>query len=316
MSTLRLVGEPPAAIRSRLAVFWPGSVQTSSEPADVVLCWAAGPTELLGAIDDQCKARADRWWLHFTNAGIDPRVAQAVDPARTVVSNGSGTHGLSVAEHVLAVLLSMTRGLVPLARAQAERRWLTTARAVELHGLTACVLGTGDLGTCTARLLRACGVRVVGVRRGAVDAEGFDATFPVGRLHTALRGSRVLVVAVPLTSHTQGLVGREELALLEPRSYLVNVARGPVVDGPAVLDALDNGQLAGAALDVFDHEPLVAASPWWDRQDVIVTPHCADATPGTDERAYAQFEDYARHWLDGEPLPRTADVSLGPKEER
>jgi phosphoglycerate dehydrogenase-like enzyme len=173
------------------------------------------------------------------------------------------------------------------------------------------VLGFGAVGEATARLLTAFGATVIGVRRTGGHQTGQVEVLSVDRLRDALRRSSMLVVAAPLTAATRGVVDAAGLAVMTPGSLLVNVGRGPIVREAALVDALRSGQLAGAALDVFDVEPLPPRSPLWHLPNVIISPHCADATAATEDRSLEVFLANADRWRRGEPLRGVVDLAHG-----
>jgi len=304
-SRLRVVGELPAGYAARIRTAWPESTPCGpGEPADAVLAWdyGAGAAEVSGAGRPR--------WVHLRAAGVTPGLLELARQG-TVVTTGSGGHGVAVAEHVLALVLAHYRRIAELISARAAGRWPDPFPVAELHGRTAVVLGTGDVGRCTARLLSAFGVTVAGVSRGAAAVPGFDRVHPVGELPKVLPEADLLIVAVPLTPATRGLIGAGELAALPPHALLVNVARGAVVDEPAMISALRDGRLAGAGLDVVTEEPLPAGSPLWSLPTVLLSPHCADTTAATDRRCLEVFLANVRLVRAGRPPARTVRPDLG-----
>jgi phosphoglycerate dehydrogenase-like enzyme len=149
------------------------------------------------------------------------------------------------------------------------------------------------------------------VRRHPVAAPEVDALYALRDLPDFLAQLDALVIAAPLTDETRGLIGRDELMRLPAGAYLINVARGPIVDEDALIAALQSGHLAGAALDVFAEEPLSATSTFWSLPNVIVSPHCCDHTPQTDERGLELFLDNLSRYIREEPLRNVVDLSLG-----
>ncbi|MEW2289590.1 D-2-hydroxyacid dehydrogenase [Streptomyces sp. NPDC047841] len=284
----------------------------TSGPCAAALVWQGDDAEVAAFLEAHPECR----WLHTTAVGVPRAVLRHADATGLTVTNGAGTRGSAVAEHVLALLLAHFKGLPQTLAAQRERDWKVPV-AAELRGRRTGVLGLGDIGSRTARLLDAFGARVRGCRRGAGGGPG--AGFPVPgmsvygreRMEEFLTGLDVLVVAVPLTEETAGLIGSAELALLRPGAVLVNVGRGPVVDEAALLSALRTGRLAGAALDVFAAEPLPASSPLWSEPAVLITPHSADATPETDQRCLDLLLDNLARFVAGRPLRNVVDPARG-----
>lgn len=311
---LQILGDLPSGYRERIQRAWPevdlvGAAGAASAGhaghADAVLAWDYAPGELVALVS------ADRppQWIHTRAVGLDPAVVSAAGGAGAVLTNGAGAHGPAVAEHVVAVVLAALRRLPELVHAQQAHRW-DDLPVRELGGRLAGVLGTGDLGRCTARLLRAFGVRVRGLRRVPAPVPEMDAVYGPEQLAEFLTGLDLLVIAVPLTPLTRHMVGSAELARLASGSVVVNVGRGPVLDTEALVTALGTGRVAAASLDVFAEEPLPPHSPLWSVPNLFITPHCADLTPQTDERALAGYLDLVRRYRDGADLSGV-DLRLG-----
>lgn len=249
-------------------------------------------------------------WVHSTGAGVE-NLCRDVAGTDIIVTN-SHVHGDVIAEHVMALVLAHARRLpVALAR-QAEGRWLRDgAVGMAVRDRTMGILGLGTIGTQLARRAAAFGMRVWGTRRSGAPVSGVDRVAPPDRLDDVLRVADVLAVTLPLTSETRGLIGAPELARLPRGAFLVNVGRGGIVDEAALAEAIASGHLAGAGLDVFEHEPLPAASPLWRLPGVIITPHVGGSFPGFLERAMPLFCENLRRYLSGEPLLNRVDVARG-----
>ncbi len=219
-------------------------------------------------------------WVHSIQAGVDRFPFDEFEENGVVLTNSTGIHDRTVGETVAGYLLSFSRRLHEYATAQQDRRWDRPEwdEAFTLPGTTACVVGTGTLGSGVADILGPLGVRVFGVRRSGDPVPGFEEIYPNEQLHAAIADANFVIATVPLTDGTHHLFGAEEFERMRDDAYFVNVARGAVVDEPALVDALESGSIAGAALDVFETEPLPESSPLWGMDDVIVTPHCAAYT--------------------------------------
>ncbi|WP_255192272.1 D-2-hydroxyacid dehydrogenase [Natronobeatus ordinarius] len=226
------------------------------------------------------EAFCDLEWVHSIQAGVDRFPEETFAERGVVLTNSTGIHDRTVGETVAGYLLAFSRRLHRYVENQADRTWERPAwdEAFTLPGSTACVVGTGTLGSGVAEVVGSLGVRTVGVRRSAEPVPGFDEVYAVEDLHEAIADADFVVITVPLTDETRGLFGPEEFAAMRDDAYVVNVARGPVVDEGALIDALERDALAGAALDVFETEPLPESSPLWGMEEVIVTPHCAAYT--------------------------------------
>jgi D-2-hydroxyacid dehydrogenase (NADP+) len=226
------------------------------------------------------EAYFDLDWVHSIQAGVDRFPFEAFEANDVLLTNSTGIHDRTVGETVAGYLLAFSRRLHDSIANQGERRWDRPEwdEAFTLPGSTACVVGTGTLGTGVADILGALGVRVIGVRRSEEPVPGFEEIYANDALHAAVADAEFVIVTVPLTEETRHLFDAEVFDAMSDDAYFVNVARGAVVDERALIDALETDRLAGAALDVFETEPLPEESPLWDLDEVIVTPHCAAYT--------------------------------------
>lgn len=254
-------------------------------------------------------------WFQLWGAGVD--WLERHPEARRgdyLLTNATGIHDVQIAEHVFALLLALTRRLPAALRAQARGGWYHADRAdvAELAGGTMVVFGFGAIGRRVARLAAALDMRVIAVKRTPAEAPSWlDRLVTADELARYLPEADALVVTVPLTADTRGAIGPTELALLPRTAFLVNVGRGAVVDEAALVDALREGRLAGAGLDVFATEPLPPASPLRTLDNVVVTGHYAGESPWYDERAMAVFLDNLGRYLAGAPMRNVVDKALG-----
>ena len=253
-------------------------------------------------------------WVQSWSAGVDWLAEADADlPPGLQVTSASGVHPVPIAEHVFAVLLALARGLPAHVRAQDRRQWGADVSAFELAGRRLVLLGVGEIGARVARLADAFGVFVTAVRHhpDAGDVEGVAQTVGTDALLDVLPHADLVVVTLPLTDATRGLVGAGALAALPAHAVVVNVGRGEVVDQDALVAALEHGRLGGAALDVFETEPLPDDSPLWAMENVIVTPHAAGHTPHYADRALGIFLDNLGRYRRGEPLQHAVDLGAG-----
>jgi len=234
----------------------------------------------------------------FAGAGEQVRAANltARELERVTIASSSGVHAVPLAEWSLLGILALTKNLPRLLRDKQERRW-DRYPVDELRGKTLLVVGFGEIGREVARLAQAFGMHVIGVRREP-DATAFGAD----RLDDLAGGADAIVVTLPLTDETRGLIGRETIERMREGAILVNVGRGAVVDEEALVDALQSGKLAGAALDVFAEEPLPESSPLWQLENVIISPHTAALSWHENERIVELFAENLRRYLGGEEL--------------
>jgi phosphoglycerate dehydrogenase-like enzyme len=271
--------------------------------AEAIVLWGNGPEQLA----DTARRLTGLRWVQTLAAGPDAALAAGFADD-VVLTSGRGLHDGPVAEHTLALVLAAARRLPDLVRAQAQHRWADELGGMQdaqpgdsfrtLDGAQVLIWGFGSIAARLAPLLSALGARVTGVATVAGDRHGFP-VISAFDLPDQLPLTDVLVCLLPATERTRHAVGRDVLDLLPSRAWVVNVGRGTTLDEEALLDALRSGRLAGAALDVFETEPLPAGSPLWDEPRVLVSPHAAGGRPrGAGELVTANLTAY----LAGEPL--------------
>ncbi len=252
-------------------------------------------------------------WIQATSAGIGPFVARhryAERMPQTVFTTASGVHAIPLAEYSLMSILMFRRRVPEMLADQRERRWKRFA-STDLTERSLTVVGMGSIGREVARLAGEFGMRTVGVKRtvAGVDPASLhlEALYAFDELHAALRGTEHVVLAAPHTPETEGLIGAVELALLAPGAIIVNVARGALVDESALVDALGSGHVGGAALDVFQEEPLSSDSPFWAMPNVLVCSHSAGTSDRENGKITDIFVENLRRYLAGEPLLNVLD---------
>jgi len=219
-------------------------------------------------------------WVHSIQAGVDRFSTDTFEAAGVVLTNSTGIHDDTVGETVAGYLLAFARRLHRFRDAQGDRDWRRPAwdEPFTLTGERATVVGLGTLGGGIVERLNGLGMTVTGVRRSGDPGEGVERVHTPDHLEDAVADARAVALAVPLTPDTRGMIDADALAAMRDDAYLVNVSRGAVVDQDALVSALQSDELAGAALDVFETEPLPADSPLWDMPEVIVSPHSAALT--------------------------------------
>ncbi len=271
-----------------------------------------------GRLSEEQAARAERLrWIHVPWAGVNSLVGlSALREHGVLVTNSSGVMSDSVADQVMAYLLLTARDLVRQIRAQPEGRWLSqtlenTPRRV-LRGSTLGILGYGAIGSAIAHRARAFGMRVVAMKRtaGALPPE-LDRLYGPDEMQELLAISDMVVIALPLNEHTRGLIGSAELAAMRSTAYLINIARGPILRQDALVDALERGLIAGAALDVFNEEPLPADSPLWHTPNLLVTPHSSGGFVGFWDAVVDLFLDNLGRHTAGGSLRNLVDLGIG-----
>lgn len=305
---LPFLGDPPAGVT--YVVRDDPDAFAGQDPADAILvCSPAARDALRRLLVQAPNVR----WIHSKWAGVDSLVYPELADHGLVVTNSRGVFSPALAEFVMAAILYFARDFRRLIRNQAARRWEQFPPAF-VQGQVLGIVGYGDIGQESARKASALGMRIRAVRRG-LDTRPPDPllemAFPPDRLGELMATSDVVLVATPLTSETRGLIGAPEIGAMKATGILVNVGRGPVVDEAALAAALGKRAIGGAALDVFETEPLPADSPLWALDNVLLSPHCADHTPGWMEQAMDCFRSNLDRFLRGEPLANVVDPRRG-----
>ncbi len=267
--------------------------------------------------DDFIAAAPKLRWVQSPSAGVDRwlQVQSLRTSDRIVMTNMQGVHGPTIAEHCFGMLLTLTRDLQYYTDPAQRGTWNRAGSGVQpvaLNGKTLLVVGLGGIGHEVAKIGDGFGMRVLATRRSRttppayVDEQGTPDDLP-----RFLREADVVVLSVPLTDETRGMIGAAQLASMPQGGYLINVARGPVVDTDALVAALASGHLAGACLDVTDPEPLPADHVLWTTPNVVITPHVSSRSPLTAEVWRETYVENIRRFGAGEPLLNVVDRQAG-----
>jgi phosphoglycerate dehydrogenase-like enzyme len=284
-----------------------GRVDGDSTGAEVVMLpWGLPPDAL-----ERLLRAPNLSWVHTVTAGID-HVLRALPPDTSVViTNAQGVFDHPIAEMVIAYILVIAKRIRDFQAQQAARRW-HLLRLREIADCTVGIVGLGSIGSEIARRCKALGMQVLATRRHPErGGPHVDRVVAPQDLPEILQVADFVVVAAPLTAETRGLIGREELSLMRSDAWLINIARGEIVDEPALIEALRAGKIGGAALDVFAQEPLPASSPLWGLPNVILTPHNSWSTPHLKQREAELFLENLARYLRGEPLHNVVDEARG-----
>jgi phosphoglycerate dehydrogenase-like enzyme len=305
--SLSLLEPPPDGVRFVVGAE-PEEFDGAPLPDVVFDCWS-GPRRVSGVLSRV----PDLEWFHSRSAGLDGVLVPELAASPAIVTNGRGAFSHSLAEFVLAALLFFAKDLRRMNRSQESGTWDPFDPEM-LHGRSLGIVGYGDIGRATAALVRPLGMKVLALRRRpelSADDSLVEEVLPLERLHELLRRSDDVLVAAPLTPETRGLVDAEALAAMKKTAVLVNVGRGPVVDEDALVAALEQGRIRGAALDVFETEPLPAGHPFWNLPNLLLSPHCADHVPGWVADGTRLFLKNLHRFLRGKPLLNIVDKTRG-----
>jgi phosphoglycerate dehydrogenase-like enzyme len=275
-------------------------------------------TEVLFLWDFWSDAVAAAWpradalrWVHIASAGVDRLLFPELAASDVVVTNSRGIFDEPIAEYVLGMVLCFAKDLHTTLRLQADREW-RHRETERITGARALVVGTGPIGRAIGRRLAAAGLAVTGLGRTARPADPDLGTVrPWDELHAALAEADYVVLAAPLTDLTRDMVDATALAAMRPSARLINVGRGQLVEEKALVVALEEGRIAGAALDVFATEPLAASSPLWTLPNVVVSPHMSGDAKGWHDRLVELFVDNLARYREGRALRNVVDKHLG-----
>jgi phosphoglycerate dehydrogenase-like enzyme len=310
----------PAWIRERLQQDFPDHqfiqlqnydrVPEEIADTDVFIGWSLRPQQFVAAK----KLR----WIHSPAAAVHQLMFPELIQSNVMVTNSTGIHGPVVAEHGIAVLLALAKRLPQAMQYQAKKFWSQDQlwherpRPREVADTTVVVIGMGGIGREFTARAKALGMKVLAIRENpAKGADGADAVYSPAQLDDVLPQADYVLLCTPVTPATTSIINAARLSKMKPDAYLINVGRGPLVDEAALLEALQDRRIAGAALDVFNEEPLPAASPFWSLDNLLITPHTAAVTERLWDRHYKLIAENMKRFLAGERLLNEVDKSRG-----
>ena len=252
-------------------------------------------------------------WIQSSSAGMDNHLYPALRDSQVLLTNAAGLYGSHVADQGFALLLSLTRGIQHFVRNQDQKVWgRSKSPMVEIGGLTIGIIGMGGIGQYMASRAKGFDMYVISVDAYRKDKPALvDELMPIEQLSDLMRRSDVVMIACPLTDETRGLINAENLDQMKPTAYLINVARGPIVDEAALIDVLQRRKIAGAGLDVTETEPLSEESPLWELDNVILTPHAAGGSQHRPRRTVEFFCQNLKKYFNKESLENLVDKRLG-----
>ncbi|WP_276252590.1 D-2-hydroxyacid dehydrogenase [Halomontanus rarus] len=293
--------ETRASLESELAGLEDATLTIAETPDETLAGFETATVAITPRLSDEWLERADALeWMQASSAGVDHYDLDALSERGIVLTNATGVHAQPIAEQVLGAMLSFEREFLRARDQQREGIWLRTEGG-ELASKTVGIVGLGAIGGRVAELASAVGSRVIGTKRDPSSApDAAETVYPPDELDEVLRRSDYLVLACPLTEETRGLIDGAALETMPEEAVLVNIARGEVTDQEALVEGLQQGRISGAALDVFEEEPLPEGSPLWDLPNVLLTPHMAGSTPHYFERIGEIFRENFECFVDGD----------------
>ena len=252
-------------------------------------------------------------WVHSLWAGVDKLLVPEIRDTAIPLTNAKGAYSKSLAEFCILGILFFAKDMRRLLRQQRERHWEKFA-CVEIHGQTLGIIGYGDIGRAIALRGHGMGLRIHALRRRPEQSQGdpiIEKTYAPDQILELMAACDYVALALPQTPDTVRTVGAREIAAMKPSAVILNVGRGSAIDEPALAEALQQNRIRGAALDVFDTEPLPASSPFWTLDNVFLSPHCADNTATWQDDSVRIFLDNFRRYAAGQPLRNIVDKESG-----
>ena len=310
----------PSWIRERLHQDFPGHtfiqlqnydrVPEEISDTDVFIGWSLRPEQFA----DARKLR----WIHSPAAAVHQLMYPELIKSSVALTNSTGIHGPVVSEHAIAVLLALAKRLPQAMQYQAKHEWSQdqlwhgSPPPREVSDSTVLIVGMGSIGREFAARAKALGMKILAIRENpAKGLDGADAVYSSSQIDEVLPQADYVLLCTPVTPATTGIMNAARLSKMKAEAYLINVARGPLIDEAALLDALQRRRIAGAALDVFNEEPLPANSPFWSLDNTLITPHTAAVTDRLWERHYRLIVDNMKLFLAGRPLMNQVDKKRG-----
>jgi len=249
-------------------------------------------------------------WVHTASAGVDGLINDMVRQRNITLTNSAGVYAAPIAEWVLLALLMIVKRAPEMFAAQQAQRWANQGDYDELTGKTLTILGAGGIGAEIAQRAAVFGLRVWAINRSGAAVPHTERVVSGEHWRVVLPETDFLVLAAPLTSATYHIIGASELKALPQHAWLINIARGALVDEPALIAALQSGRLGGAALDTFEQEPLPGDSPLWTMPNVIISPHHSGSSPRSAERVLELFIDNLQCFVHSQPLRNIVNIDV------
>ncbi len=252
-------------------------------------------------------------WIQASSAGMDKHMYPAIRESDVILTNAAGLYGTHVADQAFALLLGLTRGIHHFVRNQDNHQWGgSKSPMIEIDGFKIGIVGLGGIGMQMVKRANGFDMHVTAVDAYRTEKpDNVDELMPMDKLSDMMSRVDVVMIACPLTEETRGLINAKNLTVMQPTAYLINVARGPIVNEPDLIKILQDGKIAGAGLDVTEVEPLPKESPLWDMDNVIITPHAAGGSQHRMRRITEFFLDNLKRYLNGEELKNIVDKQLG-----
>lgn len=271
---------------------------------DVLVCY--NPFERL----DIAQLRQLKW-IQLSSIGIDQVPKQKVRAQGITVTNNRSGYSIPMGEWIVMKLLELYKNSRSFYQKQSERKWQIDTSILELYGKTICFVGTGSIASEAAKRLQGFDMNILGINTSGRDVQYFHKCYQMSELDHVLTHADVVVLSIPYTKETHHLMNKERLGLLKKDACLINISRGSVIDEPALVEALKQSIIRGAALDVFESEPLGKDNPLWELDNVIITPHNSWVSEMRNERRYQIIYRNLKRYINGEKLMNVVDIQRG-----
>jgi phosphoglycerate dehydrogenase-like enzyme len=264
-------------------------------------------------LDEYLAPHSKLKWLQTWSAGVDRLPLEKFESRNITVTSANGVHAYPISETIFALMLGLTRKIHTYVKNQQAKTWHHSGIKLEMHEKTIGIIGVGAIGKEVAKISKAFGMKVLGVRHSGKPDSFVDEMFTTSQLHSVLPNCDYIVVTLPLTKETTGLLGLKELSQMKSSAFLINIGRGEIIVEEDLIHALREGVISGAGLDVFEKEPLSIDSPLWEMNNVIITPHTSGSTEHYSKRVIENiFIPNLKTYINGEkPTINLVDFSKG-----
>lgn len=250
-------------------------------------------------------------WIQLSSVGIDQAPLNYIKERRIILSNNRGGYSIPIGEWIILKILEIYKNSKYFYENQKEKKWKLSTDVLEIYGRNVGFLGTGTIAKEGAKRLQGFGVNLYGMNTSGRDVEYFDKCFAISEIDKLLAISDVVVCAIPYTKETHHLLNKERLDKMKDGSVLINISRGNIIDEKALIKTIIDGKFMGAALDVFEHEPLSADNPLWGFENVYITPHNSWISHMRNERRFNTIFENMKRYRDGKELMNVVNLDRG-----
>jgi len=250
-------------------------------------------------------------WIQLSSVGIDQLPRRQIKEQAIIVTNNRSGYSIPIGEWIVLKTLELLKNSRSFYNKQSKKKWQLDTSVMELYNKTVCFVGTGSIAYEAAKRLQGFDANIIGINTSGKKVDYFKSCYSLKELDYALSQADVAVLSIPYTKQTHHLINEKNIGSLKKGSYLINIARGSIIKESVLIEALQNGRIRGAALDVFENEPLPESSPLWEMQNVIITPHNSWISELRNERKYNIIYENLRSYITGKSLMNIVDIDKG-----